>query len=165
MAEQWRAVPGFATYSVSDLGRVRGPRGWVLKQAINYRNSYHYVSLWAGGRQTSWNVHRIVLTSFVGPRPDGMDGSHLNGDKADNSLANLRWETKSENMRRQTDHGTRRDQRGEKNSMAKLTADDVAEVRRQLIDGCTQTAIARRYSVSSSLISMIHTGKIWGHVA
>lgn len=165
MIEEWRAVPGFPTYSVSDHGRVRGPRGWVLKQAINYRNEYRYVSLWAGGKQTSWNVHRIVLTSFVGPRPDGMDGSHLNGNKADNSLANLQWESKSANMRRQTDHGTRRDQRGELNSMSKLTDDDVRGIRELLSSGITQAVVAAQYGVSGSLVGQIHVGRIWGHVA
>lgn len=44
-------------------------------------------------------LHRLVLTTFVGPPPDGYVAMHLNGNPQDNRLQNLKWGTQSENCR------------------------------------------------------------------
>lgn len=166
--EEWREIPGWQGYYVSDGGNVRGRRGRVLKPQSNYRNEYRYVSLARAdgtGKTTSFNVHRLVLEAFVGARPEGMTGSHRDGDKSNNRLSNLLWEPHGDNMRRQREHGTQRDQRGSRNSMAKLSEEDVRKVRERLAHGDTQASVARTYSVSVSLVHMIHAGKIWRHVA
>lgn len=45
-------------------------------------------------------VHHAVLEAWVGPRPEGMECDHINGDSLDNRLENLEWVTHQENMRR-----------------------------------------------------------------
>jgi hypothetical protein len=50
-------------------------------------------------------VHRLVLETFVGPCPDGMECCHNNGDPADNRLENLRWDTLSSNAYDRVEHG------------------------------------------------------------
>lgn len=42
-------------------------------------------------------VHLYVLETFVGPRPEGMQACHGDGDPANNRLSNLRWDTCSNN--------------------------------------------------------------------
>ncbi|MDP7729539.1 HNH endonuclease [Mycobacterium sp. TY813] len=51
-------------------------------------------------------MHHLVLEAFVGPRPPGLEGCHGNGDPADNSVANLRWDTRSANVFDSVRHGT-----------------------------------------------------------
>lgn len=51
-------------------------------------------------------VHQLVLEAFVGPRPEGMEGCHNNGDCTDNRLENLRWDTSSNNKLDMLIHGT-----------------------------------------------------------
>ena len=47
----------------------------------------------------SYLVHRIVADAFV-PNPNNLSEiDHINGDKSDNSVCNLRWVTRSENMK------------------------------------------------------------------
>jgi hypothetical protein len=82
--ERWRAVPDAPGYMVSDLGRVTGPRGWVLKAKTSM----------------------AVLEAFVGPRPPGLECRHLDGNPANSVLANLAWGTHSENMQDRVRHGT-----------------------------------------------------------
>lgn len=113
--ERWLPVPGYeGAYEVSDRGRVRSLdritaqgrpcKGIVLTQ-LNGSKGYKQVGLHRSG-QTTHHVHRLVLLAFAGPAPEGMEVRHLNGDRTDNTLANLTWGTHLENMRDQREHGT-----------------------------------------------------------
>lgn len=114
MAENWTPIPGWeGLYSASDLGRVRSEvrqvrmgngaalhtiGGRVLKPWAT-KQGYLLVSLSRGGRKYPVLVHRLVLSSFVGPCPDGMECCHLDDDPSNNQLDNLRWDTRSANQR------------------------------------------------------------------
>lgn len=106
MDETWRAVVGLeGKYEVSNLGRVRSlnrkigdgrrgtrlKRGKMLSQSANVKSGYLYVGLGQNGKRL---VHRLVLESFVGPCPDGMECCHNDGDRTNNRVDNLRWDTR-----------------------------------------------------------------------
>ncbi|WBK39893.1 transcriptional regulator [Rhodobacteraceae phage LS06-2018-MD07] len=55
--------------------------------------------------------------------------------------------------------------RGENNSKAKLTQEQVLEIRRLLKGGKTATAIAKSYGVHQVTISRIKNGQRWGHLS
>lgn len=107
--EEWRPVLDWeGLYEVSDMGRVRslprrGHKGRILKPYVNDKNFPRLMVGLSdgkrenGGREAFPHVHRLVLESFVGPRPEGMQCLHANGDPGDNRLSNLRWGTKVEN--------------------------------------------------------------------
>jgi len=80
-------------------------RGQILLPR-QHRSGYLHVTFNRSGYRTSHQVHVLVLTAFAGPRPDGMVVRHLNGDRADNRLANLAWGTASENVHDTVRHGT-----------------------------------------------------------
>lgn len=114
--EEWLEIRGYeGFYEVSNQGRVRSvdridSRGWqrrgrVLRLWLN-ACGYRSVNLCKGGNQRTRMVHQLVLEAFVGPRPEGWDSCHNDGDLANNSLANLRYDTKSGNMRDKVRHGT-----------------------------------------------------------
>lgn len=116
---QWRPVPGWeGFYEVSDDGQVKSlervvphPR-WgtmrmkerTLKPGID-GNGYPSVVLHGNGRRFSAKVHRLVLLAFVGPCPEGMEGCHWDDDKINNTVGNLRWAPRSENIRDQVRNG------------------------------------------------------------
>lgn len=109
MTEQWRRIPGYESYEVSDLGRVRSFRknwtGRLLKQSID--DGYPGVSIYGeSDRSRRWPTHRLVLLAFVGPLPEGLHSRHLNGNSMDNRLANLAYGTVSENAMDKLRHGT-----------------------------------------------------------
>ncbi len=51
-------------------------------------------------------VCRLVAETFLGPRPEGTQISHLNGNPSDNRPVNLVYETPAENNKRRIAHGT-----------------------------------------------------------
>lgn len=120
MKEIWKTVPGYqGYYEVSDQGNVRsldrvvGHKLYgrqVLKgqplRAGDTGDGHLKVSFSKDGIEKSYFVHRLVLETFVGPCPEGMEACHENGQPADNRLANLSWGTKSKNMRDIVRHGT-----------------------------------------------------------
>ena len=98
--ERWLPVAGFPGYEVSDQGRVRsnkrGGRILSLEHTKNSFSGYHRVTLYHKGPHRV-SVHRLVLETFVGPCPPGLQGCHANDDGTDNRLSNLRWGTPSSN--------------------------------------------------------------------
>ena len=177
VTEKWRAVPGFDAYEVSDLGRVRSldrtvvrsdgalckRRGRMLTGSIG-KNGYRTFTLYRGGavKHPAYG-HRLVLLAFAGQPMAGQEGCHIDGDRLNNRLQNLRWGTRSENARDR--FGTRTDPRGEGSNTAKLRASDVIEIRGRLAAGEPQDYIAGLHGVSQSSISLIHLRKRWGHIA
>lgn len=116
---RWRPVAGYeGLYEVSEDGRIKSlartrwnGRGW---QAVPERvrkaapNTWGYLSVGTcrDGRQRTRAVHVIVAEAFYGPRPEGTEVRHLNGNQRDNRAANLRYGTSSENSRDRVRHGT-----------------------------------------------------------
>jgi hypothetical protein len=100
--EIWRPSVRFPRYEASCLGRIRNTKTGHTLSPWRMRNGYLQVNV----RRKAVTVHSIVLDAFWGPRPEGRQASHLNGDRADNRAENLRWETPTENNRRKAQHGT-----------------------------------------------------------
>jgi hypothetical protein len=61
-------------------------------------------------------------------------------------------------------HAKRRDARGHRVGVAKLTHDDVVQIKAALRAGETQCDLAKRFGVRQTNISMIATGQTWRHV-
>ena len=108
--ETWKAIPCFSKYEASDLGRVRSVRtGNVLATRVS-NSGYLLVKLYDDdARQQTRTVHSLVLLTFAGPRPDGMETLHGLGGPLDNRWPeNLRYGTKKENAADQAAAGTAR---------------------------------------------------------
>ncbi len=166
--EAWKAVPGWeGLYEVSDLGRVRSLprkrcRGRVLKTRAMAKG--HLIVRLSGKphRLESWFVHRLVLTAFVGPRPEGLITRHRDGNPENNRLGNLLWGTHKENHEDAKAHGTF--ERGEKRSKAKITDEQCLEIRRQAEAGESIPALALKYGIAYRTAHHIITGVKWAHI-
>lgn len=108
--EQWRTVEGFPDYAVSDLGRVasrKGKQPKILRPYLSGGDNYPYpaVTLHQNGRRRIRRVHSLVAEAFIGPRPDGHEVRHINGDPMDPSARNLVYGTRADNMQDRLAHG------------------------------------------------------------
>ena len=106
---QWASVVGYeGLYEVSTEGRIRSARragavGGLIKPDPS--GAYPSVRLFRDGRRRHLSLHVIVITAFVGPRPDGMECRHLDGHPTNPHLDNLAWGTSGENSQDMILHG------------------------------------------------------------
>lgn len=158
--ESWRPIQGWPRYAVSDCGRVKNlTTGLVLKPQFS-KTGYASVELY--GDNAAWarfSIHRLVALAFIGLPPDGKPFCcHRNGNPADNSIKNLRWDNQKGNM-------TDCDRRGEGACHVKLTTGNVQAIR-DLIAAreLSYAEIGSLFSVSAQAVRNIKKGQTWRHI-
>lgn len=164
--EEWRPVVGYeGLYEVSDLGNVRSLDRYCLgkdgraelhhgKVLSNTPGKWGYVIVHlrdglGHGRRRS--AHSVVAEAFLGARPAGHDILHLNGRRADNRVANLRYGSRAENLHQTYEYGGRA-------GRGKLDVKDVKDIRNLVDDNVSDAEIARLYGVHRSAIYRIRKG-------
>ena len=104
--EDWKFIPGYGDYMISSGGLVKSykySKERTLEGTIT-PGGYRTIGLSKKGVTTLFLMHRLVLSVFVGEAPEGYDGSHLDGDKLNNNVSNLNWESRKENLHRRPAH-------------------------------------------------------------
>ena len=97
----WRSIDGFINYQVSNIGRVRNVNtGFILKPAINTRG-YQAIILRADNMPSTKMIHRLVAQEFL-ENDNCSQVGHINHDKLDNCVYNLRWVSNQQNSMNKT---------------------------------------------------------------
>ena len=110
--EIWKDIPGYeGRYQASNFGRIRsldrelgepGKKGHkkmvgrILKPGPIKKSGHLYVVLGHGA--SGMPVHTLVALTFIGPRPEGADICHNDGNPANNRLDNLRYDSRTNNI-------------------------------------------------------------------
>lgn len=183
MARKIALIGRFVGYEFGDDGTVwsrwrSGSKTWVgrtpklLKQSL--RNGYMRVSVRTSGSKhgKSHSVHRLILEAFVGPCPEGHLCRHLNGNRLDNRLCNLKWGTPKENEMDKVLHGTTTVGRslpqcsnpGSKNGRSKLTEAKVTEMFTRYRRGEKPRRLKREFGISDAVFWSVVKSKSWKHV-
>ena len=94
----WKDITGYeGLYMVSDDGRIMNVRKHILKPVIV--TGYNRINCHKDGILKSYLVHRLVAKAFI-ENPDNKEFvDHINGNRQDNRVENLRWATAQENCR------------------------------------------------------------------
>lgn len=172
--EEWRPIPGLHNiYSVSNIGRVRSePRttfnkgsgvayrlkGRILKPQAD-KSGHLQFGASIKGVVKMVQIHTAVMLAFIGPRPDGLETRHLDGDPANNCLENLRYGTRSENIADAKRHGTfplLEERPGA--ILNRAQAREIVESREPV------KVLAKRYGVTESAIGQVRCGSTWSSV-
>ena len=158
-------IPNHPNYAITKDGRV-----WSKPQTLpdgrrwkgrwikpGFVSGYFQIGLFDKSKQfRRFNkmVHRLVLETYVGPCPSGMECRHLNGNKKDNRLENLCWGTHRENESDKVQHG-----------LTKLTEDKVRVIRYlRDVAKFSLKDIAWQFDVCRATICFIVNRKIWRYV-
>jgi len=159
---KWRTIPGWETYKVSDDGRVKGPQG---ERTLQLTSGYPTFNASSGSRRSRLTVHRCVAEAFLGPRPDGLEVNHKDGNKTNNHVDNLEYVTRSENHLHKFRLGMGGSLLGEAHQNSTTTEADVREIRRLYSTtrlSCRE--IGERFGLKPGHVWKIAKGKLWKHI-
>jgi hypothetical protein len=135
--EEWRDIAGYEKfYQVSNYGRVRSRRGNIndpfrLMCLLVPPSGYLTVRLNDRTVPDNRRVHRLVAESFLGPCPEGMVVDHIDRNRLNCHVSNLRYVTAKENANNRGDNQPSRPRTGEKRPM-RLNAFEIAELKESI---------------------------------
>jgi hypothetical protein len=169
---EWRDIPGLPGYRIDCTGTVWSSihlqsksKQWKALTQFKTKQGYMQIVLRRNGKSARFFVHRLVLTTFHGPCPEGMESRHLDGNSLNNHRDNLCWGTHLENIADKKRHGTMLDISDlARRTLAKLSMSDVRTIKQKLSEGVYGTELARQYGVTNATIYQIKDGKTWKDV-
>lgn len=156
MKEVWKQVPRFRRYRISNLGRVRGQKGALLKPGIS-GSGYRFVWLCNTQGKKIKSVHRLVAKAFVPGR--GRDVNHKDGNKRRNIWTNLEWISRSGNQRHAADIGLKPS--GMKSHLCTKLDSRRVRVIRGLAPIMSQARIGKIFGISQTYVGKIIKRTKW----
>lgn len=158
-----KEIPDFPGYYATPEGRIWSSKSRKFRRQHAKPTGHLYMGLWKNNNGYTRYVHRLVLETFVGSCPVGMECRHLDGNSQNNNVTNLCWGTRIENSADKIRHGTTN--RGEQHSMAKLNTPQVRIIKRLLaFNTLQQKEIAELFNVHKVTIFDIKHEKTWTHI-
>ncbi len=172
--ETWAIVPGTdGLYSASNFGRIRSEpvsqqtagrqRGRVLSPIKNRKGYRWFRACFLNRKSKGFTVHKAVALTFLGPIPQGLQVNHKDGNKENNRPENLEYVSCRDNIRHCWDTGLHVPTIGENHGLAKLTDDDVRNIRASH-PAKSLAAIASTYHMTKQAIWHVVKRKTWTHV-
>ena len=91
--EEFKTIKGYENYSISNIGNVKNNKtNRILKPY--FQDEYKRITL---NDNKHFKVHRLVALAFI-PNPNNKsDVDHINNNRSDNRVENLRWSSHKEN--------------------------------------------------------------------
>lgn len=167
--ETWKTIPETnEMYEASTHGNVRSKdrmvphkksgfltlKGKQLKPLIGI-GGYYYVTICVNGKREKRYNHDLVTLTFYGNRKPGWQVDHIDKNRLNNIIVNLRYTTVLDNC----------GMSGSAHPRSMLTEDQVLEIRKRFMPRvCTGTMLAKEFGVTSSAIHHIVKRNIWKHI-
>jgi len=99
MTEEYKPIQDFENYEVSNLGNVKNKKtGRILKPNVG-NDGYNKLSLMKDKKRCGKKLHRLIAEAFI-PNPENKQFvDHIDNNRLNNNINNLRWATNQENQR------------------------------------------------------------------
>lgn len=107
-----KPIPSLPAYAVARGGcvlRIWNKTGSFKGKTLRLTNDnnpkrpYDYVRPCSAGRSAKRTVHSLVAETWLGPRPNGTEVDHVDGQSRNNSVSNLEYVSRDENLARAID--------------------------------------------------------------
>lgn len=158
-------------YHVSSIGRVKrvvsgmGSTPGRIRKPQPHSGGYLQMRMVVSNKAVNVYVHTMVCETFLGDQPAGSDVNHKDGNKKNNSVENLEYVSRSENVKHAIKNGLN-PSRGQSHPMAKLAEHDVLSMRELKYSNpdISNGKLSDIYGVSCSQVQRIITRKLWSHI-
>lgn len=154
--EIWLPITGYEKlYQVSNTGKIKTQTG-IRKTAVCPNTRYEKITLSKEGVCKTFSIHRLVAQAFI-PNPYNKEQvNHIDGNRTNNILTNLEWNTRSENNLHSFKYLGRKTKPvfGEKNNMSRKVINTVTNI---VYDTIIQAA--KENNLKTSTLGMMLTGK------
>ena len=182
MEEIWKPIiveEVVGKYEISNLGRVKSlarfdTRGiWRKEKYLKMRKNktsskgyYYHVCLCNGSWQKNFKVHRLVATAFIPNPHNKAEVNHIDGNKINNIVTNLEWNTHVENCQHSCDTGLLVHVTGHSHGRQKLTEEDVTFIYTKYMKDKPREAfnanqVGRDFNVDGRAILNIYRKEAW----
>jgi hypothetical protein len=179
--EIWKDIPGYETiYQVSNLGNVKrlANKVWIDKYEGYYRtypeeilkplmspSGYYHVNLYKEKKSKTFRINRLVLMTFDRLPKKKEVSMHLNNNRLDNKLENLKWGTCKNNIQQMYKEGRNNCINGSRNPMAKTNEEEIAKIKSLYnYENLSVSKIAKMYNKKYHFVYEVVKGLKWKHV-
>lgn len=159
--EIWKDIIGYDQYQINNYGKVKtiankASRKERILKLLKHPKGYFRVGLYKNKKCRYFFIHRLVAKHFIENPGNKQTVNHIDGDKSNNTVENLEWNTYRENMNHAINNKI--SACGERNGRSKLTQKQVEEIRNSPLN---QYQLAKIYNVAQGTISRIKIKKGW----
>ena len=167
----WKKIPNYSKYEASNCGLIK-TFNWkntgktaIMKPASDACGYLRTMLINDFGKTETIKVHRIIAQTFLLNEFNKSDVNHINGIKTDNSVINLEWNTRKENVQHAHKNLTWNKAKGSTIAQSKLTEKKVLEIRLKFKPRVyTRIKLAKEYNVSEACIKDILYKRTWNHL-
>lgn len=148
---------------VSNHGTLKNSVTGRIYNSHKNRNGYDCINVkYSNGKRMSTFVHRLVCDTFLGYFNNSdyiFEVNHIDGNKNNNTLYNLEWLTRKENLQHARDNKLFKSLKGEMSGNCKFTRQDCLDMIELYNSRVGILEIARLYSANRNTVSNIVRGK------
>lgn len=157
---EWKDVPEYEKYyQVSNHGEIFSKRRNIVMKLCKDADGYMKMSFHGtNNKRRTITIHRIVAEAFLDKASINNEVNHINGIKSDNRAVNLEWCTRSQNIKHAFDLKLKFTPRGENHPLAKLSPDQVRNIRSMREKGFTAKVIGEKFNIGTSHVYRIAKG-------
>lgn len=180
LSETWKDIPRHEYYQASSYGNVRSKDKWVthsttgvlflrrgrIMTAQKSKCGYLRVGLSYPNRKViNESVHRLVACAFIPNKELKRTVNHIDGNKLNNSVLNLEWNTHMENVQHSIKIGIKAQAKGVQFvNRSKFDELQIRVIKHLKESHLTQKQIANYFNVHMVTIGDIFNGRSWGHI-